>query len=212
MRLSGRSSMAGTRMRGQHRRREGDHGAVESPVAQAVGRRGHQACATRSVRWRRDALVASILSGHVSDEFPEEGGHAQERSVRRESRITLRRVIHPSPPSDIGGRAPWRRGFTGTGSCRSHADSMHDGLAALTVTAVVCAPGIMRRTEGRPEPVVPAISDERKAPVTVGACPVVSPRRFSAGRQTSWSLPGSGRPRPSSRPRWPKQSTRARKA
>ena len=45
---------------------------------------------------------------------------------------------------------------------------MHDGLAALTVTAVVCAPGIIWRTEGRPEPVVPAISDERKAPVTVG--------------------------------------------
>ncbi len=59
-------------------------------------------------------------------------------------------------------------GLPAASSCRSHADSMHDGLAALTVTAVVCAPGIIWRTEGRPEPVVPAISDERKAPVTVG--------------------------------------------
>jgi len=41
-------------------------------------------------------------------------------------------------------------------------------MAALTVVAVVCSPGIIWRTEGGAEPVLPAIGDGRKAPATVG--------------------------------------------
>jgi|GEM_PF-3238326 hypothetical protein len=40
-------------------------------------------------------------------------------------------------------------------------------MAALTVVALACAPGIVLRTEGGAEPVVPSMSDERKAPAAV---------------------------------------------
>lgn len=53
------------------------------------------------------ALAASVLPGHASDEFPEERGHAYSCPVRRHSRVFVRCVGHEHLRAIIG-RVPQR--------------------------------------------------------------------------------------------------------
>ncbi len=78
------------------------------------------------------ALAASVLSGHTSDELSNEGGHAHSCPVRRHGRIFVRRVSHEHLRAIIGRVCQRPTGFPAANSFRPHRDSMHAGQAGGT--------------------------------------------------------------------------------
>ena len=94
------------------------------------------------------ALPASVLSDHPSDELPNERGHAHGCPVRRHGRILVRRVSHEHLRALIGRVSQRPTGLAAAYSLRTHMNSVHLGLAVFTVFASAARGHISYRDQG----------------------------------------------------------------
>ena len=69
-------------------------------------------------------LTASVLSGHASDQFPDERGYADGCPVRRRGRVRVRRVSHEHRRSIVGRVSQRPTGLPAAYSLRTHMNSV----------------------------------------------------------------------------------------